>query len=93
MDSAITEPRGDGRSQMHYVHDPVRTYEPITVKIHPENNELIVASMRALFEQQMLDPDTSHIQSLFRGMDSRQWFLISLISLIVLLITLVMYFR
>jgi hypothetical protein len=59
--------KGDGRSLVHFVHDPVKTYEPITLKLHPEKNKLMVSAMRSLFQQQLLDPDTAQpvlIQSL-----------------------------
>jgi hypothetical protein len=59
--------KGDGRNQIHFVQDPVKTYEPITLKLHPEKNKLMVSTMRSLFAQQLLDPDTAQpvlIQSL-----------------------------
>jgi hypothetical protein len=67
MNPPLPTVKGDGRNQVHFVHDPVKTYEPITLKLHPEKNRLMVASMRSLFQQQMLDPDTAQpvlIQSL-----------------------------
>lgn|SRR6185503_5564081 len=59
--------RGDGRNRAHYVNDPVKVVEPITLKLHPDKNRVMVAAMRALFRQHLLDPDTAQpvlIQSL-----------------------------
>lgn len=59
--------KGDGRNLEHFVHDPVKHTDEITLKLHPEKNKVMVAAMRSLFQQQLLDPDTAQpvlIQSL-----------------------------